>query len=68
MMDIPDLRRRMCNPETRQRACIEVGDWFRDLCLLFGVEFDTAVQVGAIATYGLYRDLAKQEQKIEAKP
>lgn len=68
MLDIPDLRRRMRNPETRVRACLEFGDWFRGLCLTMGVELDTAARVGAIAAIGMEREFATREQKEGAAP
>lgn len=50
-----DLRRRLAEPKERAEAAIEVGDWVRDLCLLFGASFDTSVTCGALFSIGVER-------------
>lgn len=61
-MNTNDIRRRLRNPDTRVAAAIEFGDWFRDFCLMFDCEVETAVEVGAIIAKGLNKEFEKREQ------
>lgn len=54
--NLETMRARLADPSTRQGACIELGDWMRDFCLLMGTEFETALLVGQAMTTGLYRE------------
>lgn len=56
-----DLRRRLADPEKRTEAAIEVGDWVRHLCLLFGASFDTSMTVGALFSIGVERSWSEEE-------
>jgi hypothetical protein len=61
-MNMQDIRKRLRDPETRAHAAIEFGDYFRDLCLMFDCEVDTAVNIGATIAKGLNREFEKREQ------
>lgn len=60
-MDVRDLRKRLADPATRNLAAIEVGDYFRDLCLIMGTELKTASKVGAVVAIGLDKEWSKDD-------
>lgn len=60
-MNTVEIRKRLRNPETRVSAALEVGDWFRALCLLFDCETQTACRVGAEIAIGLDREFEQRE-------
>lgn len=55
IFDIDDAVRRYNNPLTRRAAIIEFADWYRDLCLSFGSELDTA--------YAIAHEIARHLEK-----
>lgn len=61
-MNTTDIRRRLRDPETRVDAAIEVGDWFRHMCLMFNCEVETACKIGAITAIGLNKEFEQREQ------
>lgn len=61
-MNMPDIRKRLRDPETRAHAAIEFGDYFRDLCLMFDCEVETAVTVGAEIAKGLNQEFEHREK------
>lgn len=65
-MNMPLLRQRLRDPGTRAHAAIEFGDYFRDLCLMFDCEVETAVKVGAVIAIGLNAEFEKREKEVSA--
>lgn len=68
-LDQHDLRRRLANPETRQSAAIEAGNWVKDLCLLLGASLDTSFCVGGVFAQGLNQEWSNHNsQSQEQQP
>jgi hypothetical protein len=68
-MNMNEIRQRLREPNTRAQAAIEFGDWFRDLCLMFDCEVETACNVGAAIAMGLDKEFAERESnETEATP
>lgn len=65
-MNLPEIRQRLRAPDTRAHAAIEFGDYFRDLCLMFDCEVETAVKVGAVIAMGLNAEFEKRERAVSA--
>lgn len=63
-MNMPLLRQRLRDPDTRAHAAIEFGDYFRDLCLMFDCEVETAAKVGAVIAMGLNAEFEKREMEV----
>lgn len=59
--DITELRRRLATPDTRRSAAIDIGDWTRDLCLMFGTPIDLAFTVGGLMAEGVRRTWEEKE-------
>ena len=64
-MNMSDIRKRLRDPEARAAAAIEFGDYFRDLCLMFDCEVDTAVNIGAAIAKGLNKEFEQRERVNE---
>lgn len=62
-MNIPEMRKRLRDPDTRAHAAIEFGDYFRDLCLMFDCEVETAINVGAVIATGLNAEFEKRDKE-----
>jgi hypothetical protein len=58
---LDDIRRRLADPSTRLAAAVEIGDWARDICLIFGSQLDTAYFVGGTFARGLEREWSKSD-------
>lgn len=50
------IKQKLNDPEQRNQALAEIGEWVKDTCLLFGASPDVAFQVTAIFLRGLKND------------
>lgn len=57
------FRKKLHAPETRQEAIIEFADFFRDLCLAFGADFETSSRIHYEICVGLQRDLRNSDAR-----
>lgn len=48
---------------TRTEACLEFGDWARDLCLFMGTELETACNVGTTVSVGLEKSWTQKTEE-----
>lgn len=55
-----EIRQRLADPHRRRAAALEIGNWTRDLCLLFGTSLDTAYAVGGLMAHGLEQNWSEK--------
>jgi hypothetical protein len=65
-MNMPEMHRRLRDPSERVHAAIEFGDYFRDLCLMFDCEMETACDIGAVIAKGLVREFEQRDKAADA--
>lgn len=57
-------RARLADPATREAEAVRIGDWAKEMCLLFGSSLDTAFVVGGTLAQGLLESW--EEKDVEA--
>lgn len=64
MPQLDDIRQRLGDPLTRQKALVDVGEWVTSTCLLMGASASTAHLVGATFLDGLESGERPKERRV----
>lgn len=55
------LNAKLTNPLTRQATLLELAEWVKDTCLLFGTSAYMAFKIADMFTYGIEREVPVNE-------
>ena len=57
-----ELNKKLVNPKTRNEALIEIGEWVKNTCLMFGVSPNISFKVSGIFVEGIAQEVTPNKK------